>query len=99
MKKQICSYDMAAVPQTSYTLTDDDGEIYLCNARCLCIWAVMLVTKPNLPEKGQLRSFVLTDPLGQNRRFKDLLELAQWAAATALGNSEREWASNGSKLD
>jgi hypothetical protein len=50
MKRQICSYDMVAVPSSSYTVTDAEGEMYLCNSRCLCIWAVMLVTKHNLPE-------------------------------------------------
>jgi hypothetical protein len=34
----------------SYVLTDDEGEIYLCNARCLYIWAVSLATEPGLSE-------------------------------------------------
>ena len=42
MKRRICSYDLAAVPEDGYIVTDDGGEIYLCNARCLCIWAVTL---------------------------------------------------------
>jgi len=33
---------MAAVPEDGYIVTDERGEIYLCNARCLCIWAVTL---------------------------------------------------------
>jgi hypothetical protein len=45
MKRQICSYDMVAVPPSSYTVTDAEGDMYLCNSPCLCIWAVMLVTK------------------------------------------------------
>jgi hypothetical protein len=45
MKRQICSYDMVAVPSSSYTVTDAEGDMDLCNSRCLCIWAVMLVTK------------------------------------------------------
>jgi hypothetical protein len=33
MKKQICSYDMVAVPSSSYTVTDAEGEMYLCNEK------------------------------------------------------------------
>ena len=40
MKRRICSYDLASVPEDGYVVTDDGGEIYLCNPRCLCIWAV-----------------------------------------------------------
>jgi hypothetical protein len=88
MKKQICSYDMVAVPSGSYTVTDAEGEMYLCNSRCLCIWAVMLVTKHNLPESERDRSFVVTNPVGKKRSFDKLMDLAQWAAANALGKPE-----------
>src|ERR1700737_1961097 len=90
MKRQICSYDMLAVPSSSYTVTDGEGEMYLCNSRCLCIWAVMLVTKHNLPESERDRSFVVTSPVGKKRRFDKLMDLAQWAAANALGKPESE---------
>jgi hypothetical protein len=40
--------------------------MYLCNSRCLCIWAVMLVTKHNLPESERDRSFVVTNPVGKS---------------------------------
>jgi hypothetical protein len=30
LRGEICSYDMAAVPDDSYVLKDDEGEIYLC---------------------------------------------------------------------
>ena len=76
MKRQVCSYDMVAVPSHSYTLTDGDGDIYLCNPRCLCIWAVLLVTKSNLPEGVRKRSFILTGPSGTRRGFDNLVELA-----------------------
>ena len=52
MKRRICSYDMAAVPDDSYVVVDDGGEVYLCNGRCLCIWAVLLATKPGLEERS-----------------------------------------------
>jgi hypothetical protein len=73
-------------PSSSYTVTDAEGEMYLCNSRCLCIWAVMLVTKHNLPESERGRSFVVTSPVGKKRSFDKLMDLAQWAAANALAN-------------
>jgi hypothetical protein len=38
---------MLAVPSHSYTVSEAEGEMYFCNSRCLCLWAMMLVTKPN----------------------------------------------------
>ena len=99
MKRQICSYDMVAVPSSSYTVTDAEGEMYLCNSRCLCIWAVMLVTKHNLPESERDRSFVVTNPVGKKRSFDKLMDLAQWAAANALGKAESEWLMNGRDVE
>ena len=99
MKRQICSYDMVAVPSSSYTVTDAEGEMYLCNSRCLCIWAVMLVTKHNLPESERDRSFVVTTPVGKKRSFDNLMDLAQWAAANALGKPESEWLMNGRDVE
>jgi hypothetical protein len=83
MKRQICSYDMVAVPSNSYTVTDAEGDMYLCNSRCLCIWAVMLVTKHNLPESERDRSFVLTNPVGKKRSFDKLMDLG-------YGNDSRQ---------
>src|ERR1700712_2456820 len=76
MKRQICSYDMVAVPSNSYTVTDAEGEMYLCNSRCLCIWAVMLVTKHNLPESERDRSVVVTNPVGKKLSFDKLMALS-----------------------
>jgi hypothetical protein len=45
MNRQICSYDMLAVPSHSYTVSEEEGEMYFCNSRCLCLWAMMLGTK------------------------------------------------------
>jgi hypothetical protein len=69
MKRRICSYDMAAVPEDSYMLKDDEGEIYLCNARCLCIWAVTLATKPGLSDDLKNRKSVLRGPTGEEVAF------------------------------
>jgi hypothetical protein len=73
MKRQICSYDMVAVPPHSYTVTDAEGDMYLCNSRCLCICAVMLVTKHNLPESERDRSFVVANPVGKKRSCRAVL--------------------------
>jgi hypothetical protein len=37
MKRQICSYDMLAVPSSSYTVTDAEGEMYLCRKFASCL--------------------------------------------------------------
>lgn len=39
-KRRICSYDKVEVRPDGYTLTETDGEMYFCNARCLCICAI-----------------------------------------------------------
>ena len=56
-KRRICSYDMLEVRPDGYTLTETEGEMYFCNARCLCIWAVQLATRPNLADGRKLPWF------------------------------------------
>jgi hypothetical protein len=73
MKRRICSYDLAAVPDDGYIVTDERGEIYLCNARCLCIWAVTLVLKV---------------PAGEELVFETIIGLARWASSHALETAE-----------
>jgi hypothetical protein len=85
MKRRICSYDLAAVPDDGYVVTDDRGEIYLCNARCLCIWAVSLATKPGLSEELKARKLVLKVPAGEELVFETIIGLARWASSHALG--------------
>jgi hypothetical protein len=87
MKRQICSYDMVAVPSSSYTVTDAEGDMYLCNSRCLCIWAVMLVTKHNLPESERDRSFVVTNPVGKKRTFDKLMESCSMGRCQRIGQT------------
>ena len=53
------------------------------------------MTKHNLPESERDRSFVVTNPVGKKRSFDKLMDLAQWAAANALGKPESEWLMNG----
>jgi hypothetical protein len=98
MKRQICSYDMLAVSSHSYTVSDGEGEIYFCNSRCLCLWSMMPVTKPNPPEGSRQQLFVMTLPNGKKRSFDTLVELAQWSAANAIGKLESEWLKNGREV-
>jgi hypothetical protein len=37
---------MAEVPPEGYVLAEEQGEMYFCSARCLCLWAVHFVTNP-----------------------------------------------------
>jgi hypothetical protein len=75
-KRRICSYDMLEVRPDGYTLTETEGEMYFCNARCLCIWAVQLATRPNLADGRKLPGVQLTRPTGEQRTFADVGELA-----------------------
>jgi hypothetical protein len=51
---------MVEVRPDGYTLTETEGEMHFCNARCLCIWAVQLATRPNLADGRQLPGVQLT---------------------------------------
>ena len=88
MKLRICSYDMAAVSEDGYIVTDERGEIYLCNARYLCIWAVKLATKPGVSEELKTRRLVLKVPAGEELVFETIIGLARWASVHALGTAE-----------
>jgi hypothetical protein len=68
---------MLEVRPNGYTLTETEGEMYFCNARCLCIWAVQLATRPNLADSRKLPSVQLTQPTGEQRTFADVGELAK----------------------
>lgn len=98
MKRQICSYDMLAVSSNSYTVSDAEGEMYFCNSRCLCLWAMMLVTKPKLPTDDREHRVAMTLPDGSKRSFDTLVELAQWSAANAIGKPDGEWLKNGREV-
>ncbi|WP_433970198.1 hypothetical protein [Tunturiibacter gelidiferens] len=93
--RRICSYDMLEVPANGYVLAESAGEMYFCNARCLCIWAIQLATRPNPTEEQKLFSTEMTPPAGLRRTFMNVTELAQWAAANALGGEEHGGLMNG----
>ena len=75
---------MVAVPENAYVVTDDEGEIYLCNARCLCLWSMTLATKPGIPEEIRTQSLKLNTPNFDELQFESIVELARWAAINAL---------------
>jgi hypothetical protein len=50
-KRRVCSFDMAEVTPQGYVLAEEQGEMYFCNARCLCSWAVHFVTNPGIGEQ------------------------------------------------
>jgi hypothetical protein len=78
MKRRICSYDKTEVPADSYILTEEEGAIYLCNPRCLCLWAVQRATRSNLVEVHRGRAPVMTTPECEKRRFEGIVELLNW---------------------
>ena len=85
MKRRICSYCMLEVPSGSYVVADAEGEVYLCNARCLCLWAIALATKPNLREALKMQKLTLTCAQGLPETFDSMAAVARWASANALG--------------
>ena len=85
MKRRVCSYHMVEVPGDAYVVTDAEGEAYLCNARCLCLWAMALATKPNLPPALKTQPLTLKPPHGDELAFASITALARWASTHALG--------------
>src|SRR3984957_20851196 len=72
--------------------------MYFCNARCLCIWAFLFVTKPNKSEAQRDLAVEMTAPTGQRREFAHALDLAQGAAANALHGKSNPWITKGTQL-
>ena len=77
---------MVEVPGDAYVVKDVKGDAYLCNARCLCLWAMALATKPNLSAALKTQPLTLRPSHGDELAFDSLKALATWAAAHALGN-------------
>ena len=96
--RRICSHDVVLVPEVCYVLDDGEGEMYFCNARCLCLWAVQFVTKRARSDEEKARAIKMTTQTGARRIFANVLELAQWSAANALSGSGNHWILNGEEL-
>jgi hypothetical protein len=89
---------MVEVTPHGYVLAEEQGEIYFCNARCLCLWAVQFVTNPRRSEDQKKIACELTMPSGERRRFADFMEAAQWSAANALRGDSNPWHANGTTV-
>ena len=94
-KRRICSHDMVEAPPAAFVLTDGEGEMYFCNPRCICLWAMALGTRAELPEKLRTAVYTLALPEGSRRQFVGIEPLAQWTAAKAIGSETAEWLLNG----
>jgi hypothetical protein len=81
---------MVEMRPDGYTLTEIEGEMYFCNARCLCIWAAQLATRPDLAEDRKLPGVQLTQPTGEQLTFADVGELAKWSVANTHGGSKKK---------
>jgi hypothetical protein len=64
--------------------------MYFCNARCFSIWAILWATRSDLTEEQKAGEFLMTTPVGEQRAFKDLIEVAHWATSNALAKSGRD---------
>ena len=84
MKRRVCSYDMLAVPDSSFVLKDAVGEMYFCNLRCFCVWSVQLATRPNLSIEEKTSVYSLLTPTGEEHQFAGIVDVARWATATAF---------------
>jgi hypothetical protein len=84
LKRRICSYDRLEVSDVAFVLNDGGGEMYFCNLRCFCIWAVQIATKPKLNDADRNGDFVLKTPEGDELRFSGIIQVAMWAALNAL---------------
>jgi hypothetical protein len=54
--------DIAEVSSDGYVLAEEQGEMYFCNARCFCLWAVHFVTNPRRSEEEIFAIRPKTDP-------------------------------------
>ena len=91
MKRRICSYDMATVPDHAYVLEEAGGEMYLCGPRCLALWSMQHVTHPRVDPEQLNAPWRMTTPKGERRDFNTLNDLAKWSAANLLSPHDAEW--------
>jgi len=84
VKRRLYSHEIAVVPNDPFVWNDGMGDIYLCNARCFCVWAVGFVTKPNFAEERKTGTFVMSTPTGEGAKAW------QHRASRSVGYSERD---------
>jgi hypothetical protein len=90
---------MAEIPPDGYVLAEEQGEMYFCNARCLCLWAMQFVTNPRRSEEQKRIPCELKMPSGERRRFADFIDAPQWSAANALMGDANPWITNGTPVE
>ena len=90
MKRRVCSYDMFEVPAHSFVLKDSIGEMYFCNLRCFCVWAVGLATRSNISEEVRTDAYSLTTSTGKQHQFSGIVAVARWATDAAFDQSDIE---------
>ena len=77
-KRRICSYDRLEVRPDRLSVDRNGRQMYFCNARCLCIWAVQdSLRVPTWPTVGSFPAFFLTQPTGEQRTFGDVGEAGE----------------------
>jgi beta-glucuronidase len=70
---------MAAVPPEGYVLAEEQGEMYFCNARCLCLWAVHFVTNPRRSEEQkEQQTYVLQHQFVMLNKIPQLRGVTPW---------------------
>ncbi len=84
MRPRLCSYDMATVPDDSFLLKDEGGEMYFCDLRCLCVWSVQLATRQGLSEVQRSGTYLLTMPVREEHQFEGIGQVARWATDRAV---------------
>lgn len=80
---------MAEVPPHAFVLTDDGGEMYFCDLRCLCVWSVQLATRSNLSVAQRSGQYILHTPSAGEHQFAGIDQVALWAVHVALREPSR----------
>lgn len=90
---------MVEVRADCYVLADEGGEMRFCGPGSLCIWSMQFARTPHRSKEQGNIALEKTSPDGFRRRFANVIELAQWAAAKALGSgAKNKWLQNGEDL-
>jgi len=98
-KRRVCSFDMAEVSPEGYVLAEEQGEMYFCNARCLCLWALHFVTNPRRSEEQKRIACELTMPSGERRRFTDFIEAVSGVLRMPLQGDSNPRLTNGTTVN
>jgi len=90
LMEDLLSIDSLFIASDDLATTFISAGLVLLTASLLNTWTA---------ESLASSSFVVTNPIGKKRSFDKLMDLAQWAAANALGKPESEWLMNGRDVE